>query len=71
MIVETTTTIQNCPFCGAEAVAKSNSDPTGNATTHNVYGEYYWVKCTNKACSVSPVASPTLDAAIETWNRRA
>jgi Lar family restriction alleviation protein len=69
MIVETTTTttIQNCPFCGAEAVAKSNSDSTGTT----LYGEYYWVKCTNKACSVSPAASPTLDAAIETWNRRA
>lgn len=55
--------LEPCPFCGVEAVLKSDST-LGQ-------GQYFWVKCTNPKCGASPAAGSDKLAVIEAWNRRA
>jgi hypothetical protein len=64
-IVELETELRPCPFCGAEAIAKTDRMPSCSGMN-----EHYWVKCSNADCAVSPKSHPNLDAAITRWNIR-
>jgi len=52
-----------CPFCGGEAVLKSDDKLNG----------YYWVRCCGGKCNVMPETAvfKTKKKAIAAWNRRA
>jgi Lar family restriction alleviation protein len=65
-IVELETEVEPCPFCGAEAIVKTDRTPYCSKMT-----EHYWVKCSNMDCAVSPTSHPSLEAAITRWNSRA
>jgi hypothetical protein len=63
MVIETSTPLPACPFCGEEAYA--------HQSTYIGEGQLYWVKCQNESCKVSPRAATTLTEAVESWRRRA
>lgn len=52
--------LKPCPFCGSEAVMKSDR-----------YDENFWVQCSNGRCFVDGTfAHGTKEAAAEEWNMR-
>jgi Lar family restriction alleviation protein len=65
-IVELETEIRPCPFCGSEAIVKTDQTPPCSEMN-----EHFWVKCSNADCSVSPKSHPKLEVAIARWNTRA
>jgi len=68
MIIEIEAALDLCPFCGSSAVMRSNG--WFNPKTGQKESAYFWVKCTNKDCAVSPKSSSTQSGAIDAWNKR-
>lgn len=72
MIVEVESGVELAvyPFCGQNPVLRVDKMPTKNNVALLGQGPGYWVKCTNRECSVSPHSSGSAEEAVERWNHR-
>ena len=66
--VETEVTLKSCPFCGTTPNVRSDGIFNPEAKVNE--NAYFWVKCANEKCGVSPRFSSNATDAIEKWNRR-
>lgn len=58
--------LKKCPFCGADGWAIASESEHGNADA------YYYVECSDgKKCFALGPDRPTIEEAINAWNRRA
>lgn len=71
VVEEVGVALQSCPFCGSEAVAKSDGWASKGFPKNDPVGKYFWVKCQNEKCAVSPAATGSLELAVQAWNQRA
>lgn len=70
LVEEVAVALQPCPFCGSEAVAKSDGWASKEFPKNDPIGKYFWVKCQNPKCAVSPAATSSIQSAVEAWNLR-
>ena len=68
--LESGVVLDPCPFCGSKALLKCDGWPSSVFPNNDPKYAYYWVKCQNPKCGVSPAATSSATSAVSAWNNR-